>query len=128
MPSTAPTARYTLLLRDLVVDARIGVHAHEQTGGQAVRIGIEADVELPAAPRDRIEDVLSYELLADAARGAVGDSHTFLVETLGERIAAACLADPRVVAVRVQVEKPDVMPGCVVGVRLERRRGDVPSP
>jgi dihydroneopterin aldolase len=44
-----------------------------------------------------------------------------LVETLAERIAAMLLAYPRVVKVRVQVEKLDVGPH-LVGVSIERTR------
>ena len=45
--------------------------------------------------------------------------------TLAERVASLCLADPRVVIVRVRVEKPDVIVEAGgVGVEIERRRPD----
>jgi dihydroneopterin aldolase len=48
-----------------------------------------------------------------------------LVETLAERVADLCLSDPRVVVVRVRVEKPDVIVEAGgVGVEIERRRSD----
>ena len=44
------------------------------------------------------------------------------VETLAERIAEQCLADPRVQLARVRVEKLDVFPDAAsVGVEIERR-------
>jgi dihydroneopterin aldolase len=46
---------------------------------------------------------------------------------LAERIASQCLADTRVESVRVQIEKPDVMPSCrSVGIEIERRRSAAP--
>ena len=58
------------------------------------------------------------------ARAAAADGHTLLVETLAERIAAAALADPRVLRARVSVEKPDAFPdAATVGVVIERMRG-----
>jgi dihydroneopterin aldolase len=52
----------------------------------------------------------------------IADSRHFnLVETLAERIGEACLADRRVLAVRIAIEKPDVLPGCrSVGIAIER--------
>ena len=35
---------------------------------------------------------------------------------------AFVLADPRAIRVTVRVEKPDVIPGAIVGVEIERRR------
>jgi 7,8-dihydroneopterin aldolase/epimerase/oxygenase len=44
---------------------------------------------------------------------------------LAERVASLCLADPRVVNVRIRVEKPDVIVDAGgVGVEIERRRSD----
>jgi 7,8-dihydroneopterin aldolase/epimerase/oxygenase len=45
------------------------------------------------------------------------------VETLCDRIAESCLKDKRVVAARVRVEKPDIIPNArSVGVEIERVR------
>ena len=49
--------------------------------------------------------------------------HVGLAETLAELIAAACLRDKRVMAARVRIEKPDVIPNArSVGVEIERLR------
>jgi dihydroneopterin aldolase len=56
-----------------------------------------------------------------AVRGVVKDGHINLVETLAERIAERCLADKRIVAVLVRVEKLERGPE-VVGVEIVRPR------
>ena len=46
-------------------------------------------------------------------------------ETLAERIAEACLTDPRVHLARIRVEKLDVFPDLAsAGVEIERRQGN----
>ena len=72
-----------------------------------------------------LEVAYDYERIADSARRIVGAGHVRLAETLAERIAEACLADTRVSAVRVRVEKLDVFPDSAsAGVEIERRQGN----
>lgn len=136
-----------VFLRDLVLAARIGVHAHEHAGPQRVRINVDLAVEdegaravtgagvaalsrppagRPAAQavgKDELSRVVDYEAIANAARAIVGAGHVQLVETLAERIAEACLADRRVISARVRVEKLDIFPDATsAGVEVERRR------
>jgi dihydroneopterin aldolase len=70
--------------------------------------------------------VVDYEGVADAVRAIVAAGHVMLVETLAERIAESCLADPRVHLARVRVEKLDVFADAAsAGVEIERRRADL---
>jgi dihydroneopterin aldolase len=49
-----------------------------------------------------------------------------LVETLAERIAEACLADPRIHLARIRVEKLDIFADAAsAGVEIERRQADL---
>lgn len=112
-----------VFIRDLVIGCSIGVHGHERDARQRVRINIDLSVTESAAPhRDDLAHVLSYEEIIDGVRRIAGAGHINLVETLGERIAAFCLQDPRVVIARVRVEKLDVYADAAsVGVEIERR-------
>ena len=72
---------------------------------------------------DDISHVVSYEIVVKKVEAIIAGGHINLVETLCERIAAACLTDKRVMAARVRVEKPDIIPNArSVGVEIERRR------
>ena len=120
----APGIRH-VFLRDMVLQASIGWYAHEHGTTQRVRINIDLGVEEDADTSDHLSRVVSYETVAAAVRAIVASGHIKLVETLAERIAAACLADPRVLFAHVQVEKPDVFPdAAAAGVAIVRRRGD----
>jgi dihydroneopterin aldolase len=123
-----------MFLRDLVLNASIGVHAHEHAAPQRVRINVDLGVEddgarpLSRQPvgRDELSRVVDYEKLAQQVRGIVAAGHVRLVETLAERIAEACLLDPRVHLARVRVEKLDVFPDAVsAGVEIERGHGNL---
>lgn len=118
-----------VFLRDMLLQANIGIHAHEHTGPQRVRVNVDLAV-LDAGTRgdesvghDELSRVVDYERVANAVRSIVATGHVKLVETLAERIADACLADARVQVVRIRVEKLDIFPDAAsVGVEIERRR------
>lgn len=120
----APGVRH-VFLRDMVLQASIGWYPHEHGRPQRVRINIDLGVEEDADTSDHLSRVVSYETVASAVRAITGAGHIKLVETLAERVAAACLADPRVLFAHVQVEKLDVFPdAAAAGVAILRRRGD----
>ncbi len=120
----APGVRH-VFLRDMVLQASIGWYAHEHGVTQRVRINIDLGVEEDADTSDHLSRVVSYETVAAEVRAIVAAGHIKLVETLAERIAAACLTNSRVLFAHVQVEKPDVFSdAAAAGVAIVRRRGD----
>ena len=123
-----------VFLRDMVLQASIGVHPPEHEATQRVRINVDLGVEDDGARPlsrsavgrdDELPRVVDYERIANAVREIVGSGHVRLVETLAERIAEACLTDPRIHVARVRVEKLDVFPDSAsAGVEIERRQGN----
>ncbi len=109
-------------IRDFVVMARIGVYEHEKLAPQRVRLNLDLEVAEAAAPRlDDLRHVVCYDEIVQAVRRLVVAGHIQLVETLGERIADLCLADPRVRRATVTVEKLDIYPDiAAVGITLTR--------
>ena len=72
---------------------------------------------------DRLEHVVDYSKLIDGITLLVQGEHVNLLETMAERVAAHCLANPRVERARVRIEKPDIVPACrSVGIEIERHR------
>ena len=123
-------ARQTLrhvFVRNLVVQANIGVHAHEKTGSQRVRVNLDLGVrEGGGRTPDELAQVVCYEEITQGVRGIIARGHVNLVERLAEDIAAMCLEDPRVRSARVRVEKLDVLAEAEsVGVEIERLSGHV---
>jgi len=115
-----------VFVRDLRLGAHIGVHRHEEGRPQPIMINIDLTVLESAEPvGDRLSEVVDYEQVVNGIRAIVNAGHVRLVETLAERIAACALEDTRVRAVRVRVEKLDVMVDAAsVGVEIERLAPD----
>ena len=111
-----------VFIRDLLLPCSIGVHPHEKTKPQQIRINLDLAVkESTDALNDQIENVVNYEEIVIGVRALIARGHVNLVETLADDIATMCLEDLRVRSVRVQIEKLDVFEDATsVGVEIER--------
>lgn len=118
LPSAEPRRLgLKVLVRALKVDASIGFYDHEH--GRLQPLVVDVELDLGAGPVERLTDTLDYDGVARIVRDLAAGPHIVLIETFAERTALACLADPRVLAVRVRVEKPGAIPdaaaaGCEV--------------
>lgn len=111
-----------VFVRDLEVMALIGIYDQEKVKPQRIVVNIDLSVK-EGAGDDDISHVVSYEIVVKKVEAIIAEGHVNLVETLCEKIAASCLTDKRVVAARVRVEKPDIIPNArSVGVEIERSR------
>lgn len=113
-----------VFVRDLQLRAMLGVYAHEQLEPQRVIINVDLSVKERGEPLDDdIQNVVSYEHVVTHIKEIIAEGHVHLVETLAEMIAAECLRNKFVLAARVRIEKPDIIPEAAsVGVEIERRK------
>jgi len=110
-----------VFVRDLELLAHIGIHGHEQTKHQPVRINVDLAVEDAHDLEDRLDRVVDYESITLRIRALVARGHINLAETLAEAIAEACLEDERVKCACIRVEKLHAVPGAEsAGVEIER--------
>jgi len=117
MASAIRTAMTKVFVTGLKVQAEIGVYRHEIGRVQPLVVDVELDV--PTAGAGRLSETLNYETILEAARQIAGGGHIELVETFAERLARACLTDPRVTQARVRVEKPLALAPDAVGAGVE---------
>ncbi len=111
-----------VFVRDLDLQALIGIYDQEKVKPQRIVVNIDLSVQ-EGSGDDDIGHVVSYEIIVKKVEAIIAEGHTNLVETLCEKIAASCLKDQRVMAARVRVEKPDIIPNArSVGVEIERTR------
>ena len=60
--------------RDLLLDAHIGVHRHEEDRPQPIRVNIDLTVAESGSPiEDRLENVVDYEHVVNGIRAIVAD-------------------------------------------------------
>ena len=125
-----PISRLTLecrriFLRNHVVPVRIGAHDFEKTQAQRVVFNVELFVpyELSTPQTDDLAEVVDYDFVRELIAARIGQGHVELQETLCDDLAAQMLAHPRVQAVRLSSNKPDVYPDCeAVGVEVFRMK------
>lgn len=116
-------------LRGLTARGFHGVFDHERRDGQDFVIDAVLDVDTRTpAQSDDLADTVDYGALATALHDVVAGEPVDLIETLAERLAAVCLADPRVAAATVTVHKPQApithtFADVSVTIRREQQRG-----
>jgi dihydroneopterin aldolase len=112
-----------ILIRDLRVEALIGIHKRERHVAQTVSIDRHQPARTAVFASDKVADTIDYEQVALKIRALAGSGHFRLVETLAERIARLLLEECGAPWVKVNVAKIGILANAkFVGVTIERRR------
>nr|WP_017569334.1 dihydroneopterin aldolase [Nocardiopsis halotolerans] len=99
--------RDRVALRGLRARGHHGVFDFERREGQDFVVDAVLHLDAaPAAASDDVADTVHYGLLADRLVAIVTGEPVNLIETLAERLAGECLAEPLVERVEVTVHKP----------------------
>jgi dihydroneopterin aldolase len=113
-----------IILRDLRVEALIGIHKRERHVAQTV--SIDLDIGLPGTDvfkSDKVADTIDYEQVALKIKALAASGHFRLVETLAERIARLLLEDFGAPWAKISVAKIGILANAkFVGVTIERKR------
>jgi len=97
----------TITLTGLRAFGYHGVYETERKQGQEFVLDVALELDLDEAARtDDVARTVDYGELAEALVGIVAGEPVRLIETLADRLAAACLARGRVTAATVTVHKP----------------------
>ena len=113
-----------VLIKDLLVRGVIGINEDERKSPQDILVNVVlfADTE-KASKSDHIADCINYRTIAKMIMAHVEKVQRFTVEALAGDIAKLCLEEPRLLGVRVRVEKPGAVRfASSVGVEIERMR------
>ena len=108
-----------VLVSDLQVAAHIGVHAHELGRRQSLTVNVRLAIESPSD--DLLSQTIDYNMVVEAAQ-ALADQRIALIETFGQRLAAACLQHPAVFRAEVLVEKPGALHLALAAARTVMER------
>jgi dihydroneopterin aldolase len=114
-----------IVLIDLHVEGRHGVHDWERVTPQLFEVDVELLLDLrPAGTTDDLGRTIDYSVVYEDVRSIVEGPGVALIETLAESIAEALLARHPADEVIVRVRKPGVGLGPIgyAGVEVSRRR------
>lgn len=121
-----PAALDRIALRGLRALGYHGVYEHEREAGQDFVVDATLGVDTrPAAATDDLSRTVDYGSLAARLVGIITGEPVRLIETLAERLAGECLAEPAVTEVEITVHKPQApipFPFDDVAVTISRRR------
>jgi len=124
VPETPRPDRITV--RGIRAHAHHGVYDWERERGQT--FVVDAVLELDTAPSaagDDLEKTVNYAEVAQRLHTVLTGEPLNLLETLAQRLADVCLADPLVDAVEITVHKPEAdlgVPFDDVEVTIRRQR------
>jgi dihydroneopterin aldolase len=112
----------TIFLRDLEVNATIGIFEWEKRIKQKVRIDLEMATDIAkSAASDSIEDTLDYKAISKRIIQFVEDSSYELIETIIEKVSEILLNEFNIPWVKVTISKPGAVRGSRdVGITIER--------
>lgn len=108
-----------VLVSNLQLAAHIGVHAHELGRRQSLVVHVRLAIE--HLSDDVLAQTIDYNLVVEAAR-ALADQRIALIETFGQRLAAACLDHRAVHRADVLVEKPGALHHALAAARTVMER------
>jgi len=116
----------TIFLRELEIDAVIGIWEWERRIKQKVSIDLEMATDARSASgADEIQNALNYRDVAKRLIEYVGSSKFELVESLAEAVARIVVVEFRVPWARISVAKPGAIEGSrTVGITIERTPED----
>ena len=112
----------TVFIRDLSIDAVIGVFGWERQVEQKIMINLEMATDITqAAQTDDLAHTLDYKAISQRIRVLVKDNQPQLVETLIELIASTIMNEFDIPWLRLSIAKPGAVRGsAAVGVTIER--------
>jgi 7,8-dihydroneopterin aldolase/epimerase/oxygenase len=113
-------------VRDLSVDAVIGVHAWERDVEQTLLVSVDMVPETTsvrkAAASDDLADALDYSAVAGTIAAVLREGRFRLIETAAERVAGRLLADFPLSWLRLELRKPIAAGSYTAVITLERTR------
>ena len=114
----------TIFIRQLRLQAWIGLYRHEKIAPQTIEIVLEIALPGDAVFKTRkIADTIDYGVVVERVRALLAKERFGLVETLAERIAGLLLQDLKSPRVKVSIAKLGVLREAQrVGVTIERSR------
>src|SRR3972149_3532637 len=114
-----------IFIRELRLDAWVGLHKHEKIAPQTIELDIEIGIPGDTGfASGKVGDTIDYGVVVEHIRALVATGHFGLVENLADRIARMIIADFNAPRAKVSIAKLGAVKNAKhVGVCVERTRG-----
>ncbi|OGA53766.1 MAG: hypothetical protein A3G25_10425 [Betaproteobacteria bacterium RIFCSPLOWO2_12_FULL_63_13] len=115
-----------IFIRELRIEAWVGLYKHEKLAPQTVEMDIEIEIPGDAVfASGKVADTIDYAVVVEHIRALVASEHFGLVENLADRIARMIVADFHAPRAKVSIAKLGMVKNTRrVGVCVERVRPD----
>lgn len=100
---------YRIILKNMRVQARIGIHRHEKVAPQpiCVSVSLTAPIERPRAVRS-LADTVDYDPIREFVSELARREHTALIEELLDDLVEVCFRNERVTHVVASIRKLEI--------------------
>ena len=113
-----------IFVNDLILNAELGVYAHEKNIQQPLRVNMIAKIrDIPETSNEKIDNVVCYNEISIIIKEIVSSGHTILLETLAEKILLECFKNNRIETIKIRLEKLNAIDDAEsAGIEIERSR------
>ena len=113
-----------VLIKELVLDLKIGYYEFEKENPQKVKFSLEVDYmdKKPSNDRD-LKSIVNYAKIVKLIKKLVKNKHYNFLETLAEDVFDELFKDKRIDKISLRIEKLEIMKDCSsVGIQISKKR------
>ena len=97
-------------IKNLRLSAILGVYDEERHAEREIIVNVRVEYDPSVAIRtDALEDALDYKQIRNRIVGVVNGTRFRLIETLANGIVEELIKDPRILKLRLEVDKPKAL-------------------
>ncbi len=114
-----------IIIKNLVLPARVGLYAEENSNEQKVVVDLEISIDLrKAGMKDSIYETVNFTTVRKEITALFAKKKFRLIEAAAEQIASQTLAHKHVRKVRVMIKKERFKEKPLIGIEITRERHD----
>ena len=97
--------KYSILIKDLILKASVGIYPKEKIRKQKVRFNISITAKDNIKTKNDISELVSYEDIIKNIKKVINRGHSPLIENLAQNIAKKCLINKKILKIEIMIEK-----------------------
>ena len=113
-----------ILIKELVLDLKLGYYDFEKEKPQKVKFNLEVDYEdkKPTSDKD-IKSIVNYGQVVKLIKKLTKNKHYNFLETLAEDVFDILFKDKRIGKIMLKIEKLEILKDCSsVGIQITKKR------